>query len=708
MSKKTVGPIIDNGDGDEPQVNLSSNRHFADVLEARLSRRNILKGSLGAAMVGMFGTSLVGCESSSTTTGLTGGSSSQLLGFNAIPVSELDTVVVPSGYRTQVLAEWGRSISNPGILYQLPFVSDVDSTAGEKQGDAIGSHHDGMHFFPIEGNDPYQGSSTSGLLVMNHEYIEPRYMHQSAIGQELSRSAFPTYVDGDTGETRRLADEVLTEMNGHGVSIVRVDKQLNGDWAVVADNHNRRITALTPMAISGPVRGTDFVKTKYSPNGTMTRGTLNNCGHGVTPWNTYVASEENWAGYFINHDSRTANQIKYGVRGSGMSRYGWDLADADHMSSPDVYSRFDVTPTGANALEDYRNEPNCFGWMVEIDPFDPSSTPIKRTAMGRFAHEGVVFQPAVEGQPIVCYSGDDSGHQYIYKYVSNEKYYKATAGGHLLDHGILYVAKFNEDGSGEWLALDFNDTAFQAACTEAGVVFVSQADVLINTRLAADTVGATKMDRPEWGAVDPNSKEVYFTLTNNSGRTATDAANPRAGNRHGQIIRWREDGDNVAALSFDWDLFVLGGDTSEDPVLGGYDLDGNPLTEDNIFSSPDGLWIDPDSRVWIQTDMSESVVNSDSRYVMMGNNMMLAANPFTGEIRRFFTGSLGQEITGVITTPDQTTMFINQQHPGATISATDFANGDIAGKGNWPLGGSHYARSATVVITKDDGGVIGS
>ena len=240
--------------------------------------------------------------------------------------------------------------------------------------------------------------------------------------------------------------------------------------------------------------------------------------------------------------------------------------------------------------------------------------------------------------------------------------------------------------------------------------FQSQADVLVNTRLAADRVGATPMGRPEWGAVDPNSREVYFTLTNNTTRSGdqTDEANPRGPNFHGHIVRWRENGDDPTATSFTWDIFAFAGDASGDPITGGTDGAGNPLTEDNKFSSPDGLWIDPDSRIWIQMDMSESVMNVSPTYAMMGNNGMLAANPFTGEIRRFLTGSLGQEITGVITTPDQRTMFINQQHPGATVSPEDFATGDIAGKGNWPLGGNNYGRSATVVITKDDGGVIGT
>lgn len=709
MSKNPArGQPIDHGDGDEPMSNPSQVPHFQHILTARMNRRLVLKGSLSAAVAGLFGSAaLQGCGSGSSSSPGPGIVTPQLLGFEAIPVSENDDVRVPTGYSIQVLAEWGRSITNPTILYDLPLT-------GAQQADAIGSHHDGMHFFPIEGTDPYEGSSTDGLLVMNHEYVEPRYMHASAIGQSLTRDGYPTI--GAPGALRRVADEVLTEMNGHGVSVIRIQKQVNGEWAVVADPRNRRVTALTPMEFAGPVRGTDFVKTQYSPDGTRTRGTINNCAHGVTPWNTYLTAEENWAGYFVNdpRENQPREHWRYGVNfgiadGTGRtgrgSRYGWDLADEDPGSNPGVYARFNAAPIGASAIEDYRNEPNAFGWIVEIDPFNPDSTPVKRTHLGRFAHEGVVFHPPVEGQPLVLYSGDDAQNEYIYKFVSALPYFRATAGGHLLDSGTLYVAKLNDDGTGEWLPLVWSLDWLVGEQT-----FQTQADILVNTRLAADRVGATPMDRPEWGAVDPNSGEVYFTLTNNASRVAdaTDEANPRGPNPHGHIIRWREDGNNLAGTSFTWDIFLFAGDASDNPTTRGTDPAGNPLTADNILSSPDGLWIDPDSRIWIQMDMSESVMNVSPIYSMMGNNGMLVANPFNGEVRRFLTGSLGQEITGVISTPDQRTMFINQQHPGATISAADFAAGNLSGKGNWPLGGSNYGRSATVAISKDDGGVIGT
>lgn len=666
--------VIDNHEGDEPLSNHSDNPSFKQVFEKRLSRRAMMKGSMGTAMLGFFATS-----SYSSLAAAGSSRHTPLIGFEAISVSATDGVSLPKGYTHQVILPWGHPISG----HQPAF--DPMANSGRDQAHQMGSHHDGMHFFPIEGQDPYQGSSEDGLLVMNHEYVEPRFMHASTRGQPLSSSAVALNAEG-----QRDADEVLKEIHGHGVSIVRMKKQADGQWAIEADVRNRRIHGLTEMEISGPVRGTDFVKTRFSPEGTRVRGTLNNCANGVTPWNTYLAAEENWSGYFVNHAEQPREQSRYGVTKEGAGRYGWELAD----TGADEFIRFNVTPAGASATEDYRNEVNGFGWVVEIDPFNPDVTPVKRTQLGRFAHEGVVFQPAVEGQPIVCYAGDDSRFEYIYKYVSAQSYYKETAGGHLLDNGTLYVARFNEDGSGDWLPLVFG---MGPLTPENG--FNSQADVLVNTRLAADTLGATKMDRPEWGAVDRKTGEVYFTLTNNSRRKETDAVNPRIENNWGQIVRWREHNDQVNAIQFEWNLFVLAGPESDS------ELAGQPLDGGSMFNSPDGLWFDADSRLWIQTDMSESIVNTGP-WEQFGNNQMLAADPVNNVIRRFLVGPVGQEITGVVTTPDQKTMFVNVQHPGATTSAEDFAAGKLAS--HWPHDDSPYPRSATLVISREDGGVIGA
>ncbi|WP_104203963.1 PhoX family protein [Billgrantia saliphila] len=663
-----VDPIL--AAGDEPASNPSSNAYFGDILAARMNRRTLLRGSLAAAVAGAMCTSLPFGRALAAGTP----SVSSRIGFQAIPVSAADRVVVPEGYRAQTFIPWGTPISGP-----MPAATASDGAAQAHQ---IGSHHDGMHFFPLD------GSSRDGLLMLNHEYVEPRLLHADAQGMALDSEGFPQHEDGS-----RDPNQVLKELNAHGISVVRVRQGDDGQWQVVEDERNRRITGLTPMRLAGPVAGTEHVVTKYSPDGNRIRGTLNNCSNGVTPWNTYLAAEENWSGYFANEDTEIdRRQARYGIQTRSEGRYQWHRA----ADGADEYMRFDATSRGASSSEDYRNEPHGFGYMVEIDPFDPQGTPVKRTHLGRFAHEGVIFAPAVEGQPIVCYSGDDARFEYIYKFVSARPYQAASADGSLLDEGTLYVAKFHEDGSGEWLALAPGENGLTP---ENG--FADLADILVNARSAADHAGATKMDRPEWGAVDPATGQVYFTLTNNTRRSEEqrDAANPRAENHFGHIIRWREDGTH-AAERFQWEIFLLAGDRES-----GRDLNGEPLDEDAILASPDGLWIDPDRRVWIQTDISESAVNAGV-YAPFGNNQMLVADPDTGELRRFLTGPVGQEITGIAMTPDQRTLFVNVQHPGANTSAADFAEGRLTS--HWPEGGNAIPRSATLVITREDGGIIGA
>jgi secreted PhoX family phosphatase len=664
-------------EGDEIPSNTSANPFFEDIVAARMSRRGWLAGSVAAALTGFIGTASREAAAQTASRG-------PVIGFQSVPVSANDTVVVPEGYSVQVIIPQGTPLDGSAMARPLPALS------GAEQDRAVGAHHDGMHFFPIEGREPDQGSSTDGLLVLNHEYIEPRFMHASAAGRPIGNGRMPL-VDG-----HRPEDEVRKEINAHGVSVVRVSRQANGQWAVVNDPRNRRVTGATPMEISGPVRGHALVRTKYSPDGTRVRGTLNNCAHGVTPWNTYLTCEENWAGYFRNMDQvdqkpdLPREHARYGVP-TGQARYNWDQV----RNGGDEFQRFNVSKTAESPTGDYRNEVNGFGWVVEFDPFNPNSVPVKRTALGRYAHEGVVFGPAREGRPVVAYAGDDSVFEYIYKFVSARPFNRATANGSLLDEGILYVAKFNNDGTGEWLPLVHGVGPLNAANG-----FADQGEVLVNTRLAADAVGGTKMDRPEWGAVDPRDGRVYFTLTNNSRRTLAqvDAANPRPQNQFGQIIRWREAGDDHAALRFTWDLFVIAG-----PQANSRTFTGAALTADNMLACPDGLWFDPDGRLWIQTDIGEAEQNRGA-LEPFGNNAMLCANPDTGEVRRFLTGPPGQEITGVITTPDRRTMFVNVQHPGATTPSAAWGEGRPNTR--FPDGG--VPRSATLVITKNDGGIIGS
>jgi secreted PhoX family phosphatase len=680
--------LIDSGS--EPMSNLSSNAHMADIIQARFSRRTILQGSLGAAAVGFLGASLSGCGGDSSSAG--GDTSAPLaaprLGFDAIAISRADTITLPAGYQWAPLIPWGTP-----ILGSFPAFRDDGMNTGTEQLQQVGSHHDGMHFFPIN------GASDHGLLVLNHEYIDSDVFHANGA------SAAP-----------RPQDEVLKEMAAHGVSVVEVRRSVAGgsNWEVVAGVYNRRVTALTEMEMRGPVRGNDKIKTKFSPTGALTRGTLNNCAHGYTPWNTYLTCEENWSGYFRNSTddsaSRPREHRRYGVPHSGQtSRYNWETATP--ALGNDLSARFDCGSIEASAVEDYRNEPNTMGWIVEIDPFDPFSTPKKRTTMGRFGHEGIVFAAPVAGEPVVFYSGDDATNEYIYKFVSKNVYQPGLRGDDLLDEGVLYVAKFNSDGSGEWLPLDLTDPDFADAVTAAngttvsGILFdgfANQGDVLLNTRMAADIAGATKMDRPEWGAVCPRTGMVYFALTNNSGRSTADDANPRTSNRTGHIIRWLEDGSS-AATSFQWDIFMLAGGTTG--ALAGAVFPGDAseiaLTEDNIVASPDGIWFDDAGVLWIQTDMSGSQQSGTGPDGDFGNNQMLAAETDTGVIKRFLVGPKDAEVTGVVMTPDRKTMFVNIQHPGDRSDPGQFTS-------NFPANdGVSRPRSSTVVITRTDGGEIG-
>lgn len=680
--------LIDSGS--EPMSNLSSNAHMADIIQARFSRRTILQGSLGAAAVGFLGASLTGCGGDSSNAGGNGGGplAAPRIGFDAIAISRADTITLPAGYQWAPLIPWGTP-----ILGSFPAFRDDGMNTGTEQLQQVGSHHDGMHFFPIN------GASDHGLLVLNHEYIDSDVFHANGA------SAAP-----------RPQDEVLKEMAAHGVSVVEIRRSVAGgsNWEVVAGVYNRRVTALTEMEMRGPVRGNDKIKTKFSPTGSLTRGTLNNCAHGYTPWNTYLTCEENWSGYFRNSTDadtdRPREHRRYGVPHSGQtSRYNWETATPELGN--DLSVRFDCGSIEATAVEDYRNEPNTMGWIVEIDPFDPFSTPKKRTTMGRFGHEGIVFAAPVVGEPVVFYSGDDARNEYIYKFVSKNVYQPGLRGDDLLDEGVLYVAKFNSDGSGEWLPLDLTDPTFAAAVTAAdgttvsGILFegfANQGDVLLNTRLAADIAGATKMDRPEWGAVCPRTGMVYFALTNNSSRSTADDANPRTSNRTGHIIRWLEDGSS-AATSFQWDIFMLAGGTSGDMAGAIFPGDASEmaLTEDNIVASPDGIWFDDNGVLWIQTDMSGSQQAGTGPDGDFGNNQMLAAETDTGVIKRFLVGPTNCEVTGVVMTPDRKTMFVNIQHPGDRSDPGQFTS-------NFPANdGVSRPRSSTVVITRTDGGEIG-
>lgn len=647
------------GSGDEHPSNSSRNPHFSELIDER--RRQVVAGSAALGVMAFLGVSFTSETAAAPAAAAARFRLRSRLPFDPVPVSRLDSISVPEGYRATAFIPWGTPITG-----RYPtFMADASNSARD-QADQVGMHHDGMHFFPIDAQSGAARASDHGLLVLNHEYIDAPLLHPSG----------PTVVAGK----RAKADEVRKEINAHGVSVVEIRRTLRGDWTVSPSSRNRRITGATPMRISGPARGHALLRTRYSPSGTTTRGTLNNCSNGFTPWGTYLTCEENWAGYFANRsDSLPREQSRYGVRSA--SRYGWETVAGDE------FERFDVTPHAYDASGDYRNESNGFGWIVEIDPFDPASVPVKRTALGRFAHEGIVFAPTRAGRPLVCYSGDDSQNEYIYKFVSRDRYLPRRSSGELLDNGTLYVARFDADGSGAWLALDLADPAFLAACERAGVTFADQGEVMINTRLAADIAGATPMDRPEWGAVNPDTGHVYFTLTNNTARADADAANPRAPNPYGHIVRWQEDAKDYAGTTFRWDLYLLSG-----PEADSRGPKGEALTSESIHASPDGLWFDEDGRLWIQTDMSGSQLERGP----FGHNQMLVSDPRTGETKRFLVGPKGAEVTGITATPDFRTLFVNIQHPGEGSTPDNYTS-------QWPDGPGRRPRSATVIITREDG-----
>ena len=643
-------------DTDDIGSNNSGNTHLWDLIEARIERRSFLGGTLAVAAGSFLGSQALASTQVSANPGTV---PPPRLGFGPIDPSSDDAIRLPQGYTYEILAPWG----TPLLAGAPEFAEDASNTAADQAGQ-VGFNHDGTHYFPL----PKFGNSR-GLLVMNHEYTDANQIYSAAQGSAITP-------DGAGRE------KVAKALAAHGVSVIAIAKGTDGRWNVVkGDPHNRRITGTTPMQFSGPVRASHpLLRSSITP---QPIGTLNNCAHGVTPWGTYLACEENWNGYFGTDDAswmRNALEARYGVSAVGFG-YAW------HRAEP----RFDLARN--------RNELNHFGWVVEVDPFDPSSQPVKRTALGRIKHEGATCTES-KGR-VVVYSGDDENGDYLYKFVGATPWRQVRARGQSpLDHGTLYVAKFHADGSGTWLPLVHG---VGPLTTTNG--WIDQADVLIRTRMAADAVGATRLHRPEWVSVHPHSGEVYVTLTNGSGNNAPVNSN-RANNPYGHIVRFREANNDDTA--FEWDIFLLAGDPVYDPKV--------PVDQP-VFGSPDGIWVDPSGIVWIQTDISNSVQNrADRGYDNIGNNAMLAANPATGEVKRFMTGPRGCELTGVTMTPDQRTMFVNIQHPG---ESTTYWNSQFGAPStsnpstvsSWPYGSAsnpRRPRPATVVIRKLDGGRIGS
>ena len=668
-------------------INPSGNTSIRDVVAEFKGRRGFLKGSLGMAAVatlGGFAREAVAYTGSPTPGG--GG-----ITFTGLPpnlaASFVDAVSVPAGYTAKVLVGWGDAIGRPSD----PNTHWDSSTAmtEARQLTTFGAHNDGMHFFPFPTAGVGGVSSDRGLLCVNHEYNDP--------GLVTASTAY-----GTLPMTQAIVD---TQLAAHGVSVLEVQK-LSGEFKVRRPSAlARRITGKTPMLLTGPAAGHPLLRTAADPTGTLVLGTLNNCAHGFTPWGTYLTCEENFNGYFgttaaqLTAQPLSTLEARYGLSAGGFG-YRWHEADP----------RFN--------FRDNPNEPNRFGWVVEIDPWNPNATPMKRTALGRFKHESAGHVVGADNK-VAVYMGDDERNDYMYKFVCAGRFDPRNRGANrnLLDSGTLYVAKFNADGSGQWLPLVWG----QGGLTPANG-FADQAEVLIKARQAADRLGATMMDRPEWVAVHPTTREVYLTLTNNnrrgtnppssnnpngsttagSARPPVDATNPRNDNRYGHILRWTETGGDVGATTFAWDIFVECGDSlSAAPNLQG-NINGDDL------GAPDGLWFDKDGRLWIQTDQQGDGLGD---WANIGGNAMFCADPSTRQITRFLTSPKNCEVTGVVTTPDGKTMFVGIQHPGEDWT------GSFTARSTWPDSGVNgpttqtgvfKPRSSVVVITKDNGGVIGT
>ena len=617
------------------------------------ARRTVIRGGLGLAASALYAPLVSGCAGAATREMPKPGL--PVIGFKSVPATATDTLVVPEGYVASVIAAWGEPVGVPG---NMPAWRGDASHSATEQALQMGMHHDGIHFYALDG-----GGNSRGLLAMNHEYTDEGLLH---VG----------------GMTPWTAEKVKKAQAAHGLSVIEVEMKAETWQMVRPSKYARRFTGNTPFAVGGPCAGHALFKTAADPEGRTVLGTLNNCASGKTPWGTYLSGEENWMAYFSGGDQLSDHEKRWGMRKGGWG-YRWHEHD----------ERFDAVKNP--------NEANRFGWVVEMDPYDPTSTPVKRTALGRAAHEGAWVGVTKDGRAVV-YSGEDARFEYIYKFVSRDKIAPggARANRTLLDHGTLSVARFNADGSGNWIPLVHG----QGPLTVANG-FADQGEVLIKTRQASDLLGATKMDRPEWLAIDNNTGWVYATLTNNSSRGAkdmpgVDAANPRANNVFGQIIRWQDERD-FDGMAFKWNHLVLCGDPANERAEAKGNIKGD------IYGCPDGLAFDARGVLWIQTDMHATQMYK-GELKNVGNNQMLACDVITGQTRRFLTGPTNCEITGVTWTPDGTTMFLNVQHPGET--PTDRSDPAEPNKySNWPdykSGGR--PRSATVVVRKKDGGVIGT
>ena len=609
-----------NFDSEDIGSNPSDNRMFQDVLDKFVSRRAVIAGGLAGAAFAFAGSkvSAKGIAPTNRTASGVAAKARQKIGFTSIPLQSSPMPTIAPEYQYSSLIPWRTRLDGKG---EFP-----ETLNSDEQARSVGLGHDGMWYF---------GDNRKGMLAINFEYGTT----QHALGK-----AVPTSLE-----------EVRVSQHLHGVGVMYIEKDAKG-WSLKKDKRNRRVHVNTPVKFSGPAAKSALL---VNIAGNEPLGTLNNCANGYTPWGTYLTCEENFNGYFGATNptwKASIEETRYGVNANGFG-YDWHKYD----------QRFDRSQPG------YANEINRFGWVVEIDPENPKAKPVKRTALGRVKHEGAELVVGKNNR-VVVYMGDDERFDYIYKFVSAGDWKKMVAAGKSpLDEGTLYAARFNDDGTGEWLELSPSNPALAAWSIDK---------ILVHTRLAADLAGATKMDRPEWISTGADGWQ-YGTLTNNSnrgrsGQPGVNAANPIVQNSDGHIIRWKDSDENLGR-TFQWNLFLVSRDTFDE---GG-----------QMFGSPDGIWADPDGRIFIQTDGTQPGRNNDQ---------MLVADAKTKEIKRIFTGVAGCEVTGVAVTPDRKTMFVNLQHPGdGDPKISNFPAKFTGAAGPRP-------RDCTIVITRKDGGIIGS
>ncbi|MCA2412195.1 PhoX family phosphatase [Rhizobium leguminosarum bv. viciae 248] len=658
LSQK-IFPTTQLEDADGDGHNTSANPTMGEIIGKRFSRRNFLQGSLAVSAIATTVSPIALMSADEARAADNKGSA---FNFSEVAAGVDDKHHVAEGYDAEILLRWGDA-----VLPGAPQFDPAKQTA-DAQNKQFGYNNDYVGFIPLD------GSSEHGLLVVNHEYTNPHLMFPGLV----------QVIDGKIKQGALSKEQVDVEMAAHGGTIVEIRKT-EGKWQVIADGkYNRRITANTPMEITGPAAGNDRLKTSADATGTRAIGTINNCAGGVTPWGTYIMAEENFHGYFSGAlpegHKEAANYKRYGVPEGA---YEW----------ANFYDRFDLSKEP--------NEPNRFGWIVEVDVMDPASAPKKRTALGRTKHEGAESIVAKNGK-VVFYLGDDERFDYVYKFVTDAAFSPndRAANMNLLDSGTLHVAKFNEDGTMQWLPMVFGQGPLTA---ENG--FTSQADVLIECRRAGDALGATKMDRPE--DVQPNgvNGKVYVMLTNNTRRKAdqVDAANPRAENAFGHIIEISENDGDFTATSGKWEVLLKCGDPSVAAVGATFSTE---TTKNGWFGMPDNCAVDAAGRLWVSTDgnNNKATGRTDGLWAVDTEGAARATS------KLFFRVPVGAEMCGPLFTPDDETAFVAVQHPGD-------------GGEDWPAHGrpSYYedlstrwpdfkpdmpVRPAVVAITKAGGGKI--